>query len=67
MHILVTGGAGVIGSHSVEQLIEAKVSVRVCDNFSSGSVCLALASDYFEEADYYRDYDEFLEAVGRVK
>ena len=37
MHILVTGGAGVIGSHSVEQLIAAKVPVRVFDNFSSGS------------------------------
>lgn len=39
---------------------------REIDNFSSGSVCLALASDYFDEADYYRDYDEFLEAVGRI-
>lgn len=29
-------------------------------NFSSGSVCLVLASEYYEEADYYRDYREFL-------
>lgn len=36
---------------------------RVIDNFSSGSVCLVLASDFFDEADYHRDYDEFLEAV----
>ena len=36
---------------------------REIDNFSSGSICLALASEYFDEADYYRDYDEFLEAV----
>lgn len=28
-------------------------------NFSSGSVCLALASDLFDEADYVRDYDVF--------
>jgi dTDP-4-dehydrorhamnose 3,5-epimerase-like enzyme len=28
-------------------------------NFSSGSVCMALASAYYEEADYYRDYEEF--------
>ncbi len=39
---------------------------REIDNFSSGSVCLALASEYFDEADYYRDYDEFLEVVGRI-
>ena len=34
---------------------------RDIDNFSSGSVCMALASDYYSEDDYYRDYDEFLE------
>lgn len=32
------------------------------DNFSSGSVSLVLASLPYEEADYYRDYDEFLAA-----
>ena len=36
---------------------------RTIDNFSSGSVCLVLASDFYSEADYYRDYDEFLRAV----
>jgi glyoxylate utilization-related uncharacterized protein len=30
------------------------------DNFSSGSVCLALASQPYDESDYYRDYSEFL-------
>jgi dTDP-4-dehydrorhamnose 3,5-epimerase-like enzyme len=29
-------------------------------NFSSGSVCLVFASEYYDEADYYRDYREFL-------
>ena len=28
-------------------------------NFSSGSVCLVLASDHYDEDDYIRDYDEF--------
>ena len=28
-------------------------------NFSSGSVCLVLASDHYNENDYVRDYDEF--------
>ena len=32
---------------------------RELENFSSGAVCLVLASDIFEEADYIRDYDEF--------
>jgi len=34
---------------------------RVLDNFSSGSVCLVLASDYYREEDYIRDYDEFID------
>jgi hypothetical protein len=33
---------------------------RVLDNFSSGSVCLVLASDKYDEADYIRDRDDFL-------
>jgi len=36
---------------------------RSIDNFSSGSVCLVLASDFFKEPDYYRDYPEFLRAA----
>lgn len=35
---------------------------RELDNFSSGSVCLVLASNEYDEADYFRDYDEFLAA-----
>ena len=33
---------------------------RELDNFSSGSVCLVLASNLYDEADYYRDYAEFV-------
>jgi hypothetical protein len=36
---------------------------REIDNFSSGAVCMALASAPFEEADYYRDYDVFAAAA----
>ena len=38
---------------------------RELDNFSSGSVCMVLASNLYDEADYYRDYQEFLQAQGR--
>jgi uncharacterized RmlC-like cupin family protein len=36
---------------------------RELDNFSSGSVCMVLASTFYDEADYYRNYEEFLAAV----
>ncbi len=36
---------------------------REIDNFSSGSVCLALASEPYDEAGYYREYRDFLMAV----
>ncbi|MEH2373020.1 sugar 3,4-ketoisomerase [Nostoc sp.] len=39
---------------------------RELDNFSSGSVCMVLASTYYEESDYYRDYDEFIKAVRSI-
>lgn len=32
---------------------------RELNNFSSGSVCLVLASNQYTEDDYYRDYSEF--------
>lgn len=32
-------------------------------NFSSGSVCTVLASEYYDASDYYRDYDEFRRVV----
>jgi WxcM-like, C-terminal len=36
---------------------------REMENFSSGSVCMVLASDYYDEGNYIRDYDEFLQAA----
>ncbi|AVI49930.1 hypothetical protein C5O00_01610 [Pukyongia salina] len=32
---------------------------RELENFSAGSVCLSLVSDYYNEDDYIRDYNEF--------
>ena len=37
---------------------------RELDNFSSGSVCMVLASNEYSEDDYYRDYDQYLTARG---
>ena len=34
---------------------------RELDNFSSGGVCLVLASDTFQETDYIRNYEDFLD------
>lgn len=34
-------------------------------NFSSGAVCMVLASRAYDESDYYRDWSEFVEATGR--
>jgi len=36
---------------------------RELRNFSSGSVCLVLASQYYDEDDYYRAHDEFVQAA----
>jgi dTDP-4-dehydrorhamnose 3,5-epimerase-like enzyme len=37
---------------------------RELDNFSSGSVCMVLASNHYDEADYYRDHGDFMRALG---
>ena len=45
MHILISGGAGFIGSHLVRQLLETKNTVVVLDDLSTGSL------DYLSELD----------------
>ena len=39
---------------------------RDLDDFSSGSVCMVLASEIYKEDDYIRDYQEFLDWKGVV-
>jgi hypothetical protein len=36
---------------------------RELDNFSSGSVCMVLASNFYDESDYFRDYQEYLKVL----
>lgn len=37
---------------------------RTIDNFSGGSVCMVLASDFYDESEYLRDFGAFLAAQG---
>ena len=37
---------------------------RELENFSSGSVCLVLASELYDEAGYINDYDDFRKIAG---
>jgi len=40
---------------------------RELNNFSSGSVCLVLASEYYNEEDYIREYKKFLQILKMEK
>lgn len=39
---------------------------RELDNFSSGSVCMVLASNLYSEEDYYRNFDQYIQALERI-
>jgi hypothetical protein len=45
----------------------APMTWRDLDNFSSGAVCMVLASDFYDENDYFRDYNEFIAAAQKFK
>lgn len=38
---------------------------RELENFSSGSVCLVLASEMYDSKDYYRSYEEFRQEINK--
>lgn len=44
-----------------------KMMWREVENFSSGGVCLVLASTLYDRADYYHDYDDFVRVVNENK
>jgi hypothetical protein len=57
----------VLLNHPWQGLVIETNTWRTLDDFSSGAVCLVLASDHFEEDDYIYDYDEFLKYIGCSK
>jgi WxcM-like, C-terminal len=44
-------------------LLVPRMIWRELENFSAGSFCVVLASAYYDESDYYRDYSEFEAAL----
>lgn len=40
---------------------------REINNFSSGSVCMVLASELYDESDYYYNYDDFRRATAEMQ
>jgi dTDP-4-dehydrorhamnose 3,5-epimerase-like enzyme len=52
-------------NRSYEGLLVCPMIWRNIDNFSSGAVCMVLASERYDELDYYRDYEQFITDVQR--
>lgn len=52
-------------SHGTEGLMITSMVWRELENFSPSAVCLVLASEHYDEADYFRDYREFKNEVLR--
>ncbi len=53
-------------NHPYEGLYVGAGIWRTLEDFSTGSVCLVLASEHFSEEDYIRDYDEFIQYVRKA-
>jgi len=52
-------------NRSYQGLYVCPMMWRYLDNFSSGAVCMVLASSHYEEDDYIRNYEQFLAMVNR--
>jgi UDP-glucose 4-epimerase len=66
MKILVTGGAGFIGSHTVDCLIKSGHQVRVLDNLTSGMMQYVNSNADFFEKDILGGFDSLLEVMTGV-
>lgn len=51
-------------NHPYQGLLVETGVWRTLDDFSSGAVCMVLASELYEEEDYIREYDGFLKYKG---
>lgn len=52
-------------NHPWEGLLVDTEVWRTLDDFSTGAVCMVLASELYDEEDYIYDYDEFVDYVNR--
>lgn len=52
-------------NHPWQGLLIETNTWRTLDDFSSGAVCMVLASEHYDAADYLEDYDEFLAYVNQ--
>ena len=50
-------------NHPYQGLLIDTKTWRTLDDFSSGAVCVVLASDFYDENDYIYDYNDFLQYV----
>ena len=57
----------VLLNHPYQGLLIETNTWRTLDDYSSGAVCLVLASEHYDENDYIYDYDEFLKYIGCSK
>ena len=48
-----------------QALLVPTMTWRELVGFTSGAVCVVLASDHYDESDYIRDFDEFVASVAR--
>ena len=54
-------------NHPWQGLLIKPNTWRTFDDFSSGAVCMVLASELFEEEDYIYEYDEFIKYIKCLK
>ncbi|MDE6096301.1 MAG: FdtA/QdtA family cupin domain-containing protein [Muribaculaceae bacterium] len=47
-------------NHPYQGLLVTPGIWNTLEDFSSGAVCMVLASDFYDESDYIREYDEFI-------
>ena len=50
-------------NHPYQGLLIDTKTWRTLDDFSSGAVCVVLASDFYDENDYIYDYNGFLQYI----